>query len=602
MNTSLTELLRSARWAIRLAWNASAALLTAVLVNSTIRGLLPAALAVTARGIVNAALATGTAGIGPMMPWLIVGFCFTVVDGITGLAVNMLKNRLRDDLNCHITADILQHAAALDVPAYENPDFHDVLQRAKDNPAGHVTNFLVDLIGAGSNAVQIVSLVALLVSIEPSVVVVAVLFAVPFLRFQWGLAAQHYALERSRTTKRRWTGYFVATLTSVGTVAEVKLLRLGAPMLERFRTLMAEFRDQDRHLYVHNFSRSSLFVVFTSAAFYLVFVRVAYRVLAGAATLGDLAIFGGATARLRWTLENCVFLVTGAMGETLYIANIIEFLEMKPSEASPISDGVGRDTVAMPRVARDGIELRDVGFTYPGAAQPALAGISLRIAPGETIALVGENGAGKTTLVKLIARLYDASEGGILFDGIDVRTLPRDEVQRRIAFVFQGFGRYEATAADNIAYGDWERLLDNRARVQEVARMADVDAMIGALPHGYDTLLGRTFGERELSAGQWQKIAIARAFARDADLLILDEPTSNLDARAEHALFMQFRSLAKGRTTIIVSHRFTTVSMAHRIVVLDKGRIVEAGTHAELVARAGNYADLYALQQRVNAG
>lgn len=601
MNTSLTELLRSARWAIRLAWSASALLLIANLCNSGLRGLIPAALALTARGIVNAALATGTAGIGLMVPWLILGFCFTVIDGITALATNMLKNRLRDDLNVYITADILRHAATLDVPAYENPDFQDVLQRAKDDPAGHVTNFLVNLIGAGSNAVQIVSLVALLVSIEPSVVLIAVLFSIPFLRFQWGLAAQHYALERSRTTKRRWTGYFVTMLTSAAAVAEVKLLRLGTPLIERFRALMAEFRDQDRDLYVHGFTRSSLFVVLTTAAFYAVFVRVAYRVLAGALTLGDLAIFGGATGRLRWTLENCVFLLTGAMGETLYIANIIEFLETQPSEASRELERAIPGAPTVPRLSREGIELRGVGFTYPGSAQAALADISLRIEPGETIALVGENGAGKTTLVKLIARLYDPSEGCILVEGVDVRALPRDELQQRIAFVFQGFGRYEASAADNIAYGDWQTLLGDRAGVQRVAQLADVDAMINALPRGYDTLLGRAFGERDLSAGQWQKIAIARAFARDADLLILDEPTSNLDARAEHALFMQFRSLAKGRTTIIVSHRFSTVSMAHRIVVLDKGRIVEAGTHAELMARAGSYADLYALQQRAHA-
>lgn len=606
MKTSLTELLRSARWAIRLAWRASPMLLGAILSASMVRGVVPAALAVTARGIVNTALATQRndgGGIVSMVPWLALGFFLTVLEGVIGLAITMLRHRLRDDLDCHITTDILRHAAALDVPAYEDPNFQDVLQRAKDNPAGHVTNFLVDLIGAGSNAILVVSLVVLLVSIEPSVVLIAVLFSLPFLRFQWGLAAQHYALERSRTTKRRWTSYFVTSLTSAASVAEVKLLRLGTPLIERFRALMAEFRDQDRQLYVHGFTRSALFVLLTTAAFYAVFVRVAYRVLAGALTLGDLAIFGAATARLRWTLESGVFLLTGAMSETLYIANIIEFLETRPRGESA---GTDRDlgsvpAPAVPRLAREGIELRDVGFTYPGASQPAVAGISLRIAPGETIALVGENGAGKTTLVKLIARLYDPNEGAIFFGGVNIRTLARDDLQQRIAFVFQGFGRYEASAADNIAYGDWERLLGDRWQVQRVARMADVDEMIAALPRGYDTLLGRTFGEQDLSAGQWQKIAIARAFARDADLLILDEPTSNLDARAEHALFMQFRTLAKGRTTIIVSHRFSTVSMAHRIVVLDKGRIVESGTHAELLARAGSYADLYALQQRANA-
>jgi ATP-binding cassette subfamily B protein len=283
--------------------------------------------------------------------------------------------------------------------------------------------------------------------------------------------------------------------------------------------------------------------------------------------------------------------VSDAVQETLYISNIREFLALQPPAPPPV-------LASFPPTSRAAIEVRDLRFTYPGAARPALSGISLHIEAGETVALVGENGAGKTTLVKLLAGLYEPDQGCILFDGVDLRELPRDELQRRIAFVFQGFGCYEAPAADNIAYGDWQRLLSDRDSVRQVARLSGVDELIEALPRGYDTPLGKMFGETDLSAGQWQKIAVARAFARDAALLILDEPTSSMDARAEHALFNQFRSLAKGRTTIIVSHRFSTVRMANRIVVLDNGRLVESGTHAELLARDGNYATLYELHQR----
>jgi ABC-type multidrug transport system fused ATPase/permease subunit len=415
------------------------------------------------------------------------------------------------------------------------------------------------------------------------------------LRAQWRLAAAQHALERSRTANRRWTSYFVGALTSAASVGEMQLLRLAPIMNARFRTLMEDFRDQDWRLARRGFEQSAGFVVLTTAAIYAAFVHVAWRVLHGGVSVGDLAIFGAATARLRLTLETFVGLGSQAMADTLAIADVMEFLAVRPRSDPPAADALAPAMVA---AAGGAIELRDVHFTYPGASRPAVAGVTVQIAPGETVAVVGENGAGKTTLVKLIARLYDPDRGSILFDGIDLRALPRDALHARIAFVFQNFSRFEASAADNIAFGDWPRLLTDRAGVEQVARDAGLDGLIAALPQGYDTRLGRAFGETDLSAGQWQKVAVARAFARQAALLILDEPTASLDARAEHALFEQFRALARGRTTIIVSHRFSTVSMAQRILVMDKGHLIEAGTHAELLARAGHYASLYDLHER----
>jgi ATP-binding cassette subfamily B protein len=527
----------------------------------------------------------------PMIPWLTLGFLCTVADALTTAASNVLRNRLRDELNCRVSADILTHAATLDVSFFEDVRFQDVLQRARENPAGTIAAFLMAVISACSNAVQIVSLLSILIFVEPAVLLVVPLFTLPYLRFQWGLAGEQWTLEHSRATKRRWTSYFVSSLTNAPSVGEVKLLRLAPLLVQRFQNLMNEFRDQDRALYRRGLTRGAYFIVLTTAAFYALFVHVAWRVITGVSTVGDLVIFGTATTRLRITLESFVSLTSEAMQGTLYISNIREFLAAQPPPAPAAA-------VAFAPTSRAAIDVRDLHFTYPGSTIPALNGISLRIEPGETVALVGENGAGKTTFVKLLARLYDPDAGAILFDGVDLRALPRDELHRRIAFVFQGFGRYEAPAADNIAYGDWQELLGDRERVREVAQLAGVDELITALPRGYDTTLGRMFGECDLSAGQWQKIAVARAFARDAALLILDEPTSNLDARAEYALFSQFRTLAHGRTTIIVSHRFTTVQMANRIVVMEKGRIVELGTHAELIAQAGNYANLYELHQR----
>ncbi|HSQ00567.1 MAG TPA: ABC transporter ATP-binding protein [Candidatus Dormibacteraeota bacterium] len=588
------SLQRSAAWALRAAWSTSPSLLLGVTGVSLVRGLIPAGLALSARGIVNGAVAGlhGAApALEPLLPWLLLGFALTVIEGLGGLAGPLMRQRLRDDLACRLTSEIMAHAATLDLSFFEDPRAQDALQRAKDDPAGHVTTFLANAISAASNALQIASLVAILVVIEPWVVAVVLLLTVPYLWSQARLTAEQHALERTRTAKRRWTGYFVGNLTGAASAGEVQLLRLAPLLIQRFRALMEEFRGQDWRLARRGFGRGAGFVTLATLAIYAAFVHVCWRALHGGLSIGDLAIFGAASARMRQTLESFVQLGTQALGETLYVTDVIDFLAARPRrDVAPLA--------SLPALSRAGLELRDVHFTYPGAAEPALCGIDLHIAPGETVALVGENGAGKTTLVKLLARLYDPDQGSILFDGSDLRDLPREQLQQRIAFVFQGFGRYEASAAENIAYGDWARLLDDRAAVAAVARTAGIDALLAGLPRGYDTHLGRLFGDTDLSAGQWQKLAVARAFARQAALLILDEPTSNLDARAEHALFEQFRALAEGRTTIIVSHRFSTVSMAQRIVVLDKGRVVETGTHAELLARAGHYATLYSLHER----
>jgi ATP-binding cassette subfamily B protein len=584
-------------WGLRLVWSTNAPLFCGLACTTIIRGFLPAALALAIRGLINAAVEVKDSGIveaGPLVPWLILGFALSTADALSRLANRLFAARLQDDLNLRVTTDVLTHANTLNLAFFEDPRRQDMLTRTQQNLGARLATLLTTGQHTITHLLVIISLLAVLTAIEPLVPLFVAPFALPFLLFQWRLARARHQEEYSRATRQRWTKYFVSKLTQSEAVAEVKLLGLGTLLIERFQRVLQDFRNRNSDLHWRNFRGSAAAGTLTVVALYLAFLRVALRAIEGVVTLGDLAIFGGATARLRNAVDDAIRSFATSLEQVLFVSHLLDFLSVESGDSLETE-------VAAPSVTPARIELRNVSFTYPGSMVPAIHNVSLEIEPGETLAIVGENGAGKTTVVKLLACLYEPDEGEILFNGVDIRQMPRSQLWAQLGFVFQTFGRYEASVADNIAYGDWQRLLNRPERIEEIAKRTGIHEMVETLPEAYDTWAGRMFGEHTLSGGRWQQVAVARAFAKDSSLLVLDEPTSNLDASAEYQLFCKFKELAQGKTTILISHRFSTLGMADRIAVLKDGQLVEVGTHEQLVGESGVYATLYGLHERMRS-
>jgi len=590
------DLLANALWVLKISWKASPSMFVGVAICRIISSAMPAALAWIGRCLINAIVDTTKAGftdMKPILPWLILSFSIVALSAVLDFINQFLRRRLNNVLTLKIDLDTIEHMARLDLSWLEDPDFQDVAQRAKQNSAGHFTGFLTKIFNLITNALKIIGLIVILFAIDPLVVLVMVPIVFPYMLFKWSQSKARFSKEFHRANRRRWASYFATTLTYRQWVPEVKLFKLAPMLIRRYRELVIQFIREDWKILKRGYWGNFIFAILFSIAFYLLFYRVSWRVLAGALTVGDVAIFAGATKTLRDMLTSLAGQVSSAVESTLYIDNLAELLRVEPR----ITVGPGETFTR----CEGNIEFRNVSFAYPCSKRLVLKDISLHIKSGEIIGLVGRNGAGKTTLVKLLMRMYDPVSGSILIDGTDLRQLSVDYLHSRISCVFQKGARYEASAADNIAFGNL-RDIKTRDQVEEIARSADVHKMIMEFPQGYDTFLGRKFGEYDLSGGQWQKLIFARGLARkDASILILDEPMKSLDAEAAYEVFSRFHEVTAERTTILISHRFSTLSLAHRIIVMGHGRIIEVGTHEELLARGGYYASMYELNQRRSA-
>jgi len=596
---SLRSVFREVPGTLRLVWTADRAGAAALLTLTAGVALLPAAVAWVGKLIVDGVVAAaggGDPGAARRVTWLVaLELALMAAQLLLTRLVGLRRELLRAHLGNLINERILQKALELELRHFEDSETYDKMQNARREAASRPLSLALQLVAIGQNAVTLAALSGLLWRLSPASVAVVVAASVPAFLAEARLAGESFRLYSWRAPEGRRLNYLEWILTRDAHVKEVKLFGLGPLVLGRYRDLFLKFFDEDRRLARRRFAAGVAFGLLSLLAFYGMYALMAGRASAGAITLGDLTLYIVVFRQGQGAIQAVLGAVGGMYEDALFMQNLFAFLA--------IPTGGERPRVAPAATLARGrplpIELDRISFRYPGRDAWALQDVSLTLRPGETLGLVGENGAGKSTIVKLLLRLHEPTAGAIRWGGVDLRDLDPADLRARIGAVFQDYVRYQFSAGENIGLGEPAHLHD-RARVEAAAAMGGADGLVASLPQGYDTVLGGWFERgHELSAGQWQKLAVARAFMReDAELLILDEPTAAIDAEAEHELFERFRQLAAGRAALVISHRFSTVRLADRIAVLHGGRLVELGSHRELLALDGRYAHLFRLQAR----
>jgi ATP-binding cassette subfamily B protein len=528
-----------------------------------------------------------------LLSWLILllvfEFALAVMADVLGRVVSLTDSLLAERVTNASSVRLMEHAAELDLEDFEDSEFQDQLERARRQTSGRMT-LMGQLFSQAQDIVTVASFAAGLIFYAPWLIALLFLALVPAFIGEAHFNAQSYSLDFVRTPERRELDYVRQTAASVETAKEVKIFGLNGFLIDRYIRLATAFYAANRRLALRRAGWGGLFTAIGTVGYYLAYAYITWSTLTGKFSVGDLTFLAGSFLRLRSLLEGLLTSFSSTAGQALYLNDLFSFFEVKPQILSPANPR------SFPNPIERGFEFEDVGFRYPGSERWAVRHLSFTLHAGEVLALVGENGAGKTTLVKLLARLYDPVEGRILLNGHDLREYDLEALRGNMGVIFQDFVRYNLNAGDNIAVGKIADR-DDLTRIERAAKRSQADEVIARLPGGYHQMIGKRFKNGvELSGGEWQKIAIARAYMREAAVLILDEPTAALDARSEFEVFQRFKELSAGKTAVLISHRFSSVRMADRILVLADGQIEAAGTHEELLAQAGRYSELFELQ------
>jgi ATP-binding cassette subfamily B protein len=586
---------RGFRRVLGLVWDANASLTLSLAILNLLQGLIPAARVWLSKLLVDAVVAAVSSGVGtaalPQIAMLVAAqFLLGAASNLLGTGSNICQQLLQEQVSNRIQLLVMRHANQLDLVFFERPQFYDLLQTVQREAAYRPVQMVQTAFMLIRQVLTFVSLLALLVNLEWFIAAAALLAPIPAFissaRYGW----QGYQMMRWQSPLRRMMSYLTNLMTTDIYNKEVKLFTLGDFFIARFSRLFQRYYAEMRGLVIRRYIAGAMWSMLTVLTSGLTFLYVAYRTLAGAISVGGLTMYVQAADGVSQAFSAVLGALQSMYEHQLYLQTLFELLDFKPSVQAPDHPRPFR------RPLREGIEFRDVSYTYEGKDEPALSHVNFTIAPGETVAIVGHNGAGKTTLVKLLARLYDPQEGQVLIDGHDVREYDPDVLRNEFGVLFQDFVSYQFSARENIGVGRIERL-DDEPAITDAADKSGATDIISRLPQGFDTVLGKWFdGGVNLSGGEWQKVALGRAFMREAQILILDEPSAALDARAEYELFSRLQQLAHGRTAIFISHRFSTVRRADRILVFEQGRLIESGTHEELVALGGRYAELFNLQ------